>query len=114
MHTTASIGIGSVQPGQGRVPATAACRPISSNRLSALATGTTAACSSGIGLALIGFAAAGLAAAALGAALAGGPLAAAPLAGAAAPIVIGSLHLGHLTVLPANSSLAAKAAPQEH
>src|SRR5438270_12877473 len=107
MQTTASSARGAVHPGQGRAPASCGCRPISWNK-SSLRTGA-------------GDAAAGLAAGAgregeaafwLAAALAGFAAAAAAPCGAA--IFSGCLHFGHLTVLPANSSLAANAAPQAH
>src|SRR5437868_10594247 len=105
MQMMASIGIGSVQPGQGRVPSTAGARPSSSYRSLVDEGAAAAACLAAAGLAAV-FAEAGLAAAA--AAFAGG-------AGVAPPgIFSGFWQPGHLTVLPASSSLAAKALPQAH
>src|SRR4051812_49085595 len=103
MHTTAVIGIGSVHPGHGVVSGAAACRPISSYKSPVVpAAGAAAAGLAGAALAA-GLGAAGLGAPGLGAAL--------PAGAADEPpgIFSGCWQAGHLTVLPANSSLAAKA-----
>src|SRR5581483_5875684 len=114
MHTTAAIGIGSVQPGHGRVSGAAACSPISSNKSSAppLAAGAGARLAAPPVFAAAGFAA-GAAAGLLGAGFAAAGLAA---AGVPPPpgIFSGFWQAGHLTVLPASSSLAANALPQAH
>ena len=113
---TALIGIGSVHPGQGRVSAAGACRPTSSNKSAppraagAAGAGRDGAAPvaglAGAGFDAAGFAATGFAAAALSEALAG--------PGTPPGIFSGFWQPGHLTVLPANSSLAANAFPQAH
>src|SRR5438067_6111666 len=111
MQITAASGIGSVQPGHGRVSGAAACRPISSNKSPAPVTGAGAA---GRAAAPPGFGAAGFeddpgAAGLTVAGLAAGAAAAGPPG-----IFSGCWQAGHLTVLPANSSFAANALPQAH
>src|SRR5436853_7680010 len=106
MQITAASGIGSVQPGHGRVSGAAACRPISSNKSPAPVTGAGAA---GRAAAPPGFGAAGFAGEAGAAGLAAAGLAVAGLAAGAAAagppgIFSGCWQAGHLTVLPANSS----------
>src|SRR5689334_23157376 len=97
MHTTAAIGIGSVQPGQGTVSGAAACKPISSNKSPAPP--------------VVGAAAAGLGAAGLVAACAAGFAAGLAAAAGEPGIFSGFWQAGHLTVLPASSSLAANDLP---
>src|SRR5436305_609154 len=105
MQITAASGIGSVQPGHGRVSDAAACSPISSNRSPAPAAGAGAAARAGAA----GFAPEGAAAGLAAAGLAAGIAAAEPPG-----IFSGCWQAGHLTVLPANSSFAANALPQAH
>src|SRR6267142_804463 len=116
-----------MQPGQGRVPAATFCRPTSSNKQSGSTGGLTldvGAAGFERDAAAAGFAAdtaAGFApAAGLAAGAFAGGCAAVGLAGAFAPVVeppgifSGCWQFGHLTVLPASSSLAANALPQAH
>src|SRR5262245_22051605 len=110
MHITAAIGSGSVQPGHGLVSGAAACRPISSNKSPAPAAGAGVAAFAGAaGFVAAGFDADGAAAGFAAAGFAAGAAAAEPPG-----IFSGFWHAGHLTVLPANSSLAANALPQAH
>ncbi|HZL89741.1 MAG TPA: hypothetical protein VFB96_15355 [Pirellulaceae bacterium] len=96
----APIGIGARQPGQGVVPVGAEESPTSSNRPADGWAGDGAAGAAGAGV--------GAGCCGIGAVIAEAMLLAAPCAG----IDSGRLHLGHLTVRPASSSLAAKLCPQ--
>src|SRR5262245_4746193 len=111
MQTTAAIGMGSVQPGQGRVSGAAACSPISSKTSPPLANGAGAAGREG---AALGFAAAGFAPGGAAAGFAAAGLVAGVAAAEPPGIFSGFWQPGHLTVLPANSSFAANALPQAH
>src|SRR5262245_7155758 len=105
MHTTALRSSGSVHPGQGRVPAAAACKPISSNKSAVAAAGDGAAVDfdPAVGLPAGAFAGAALAAAGFAAADCPAGLSAADLAGsfavAACPpgIFSGFWQPGHFT-----------------
>src|SRR3954447_24928732 len=99
MQMTAASGMGSLQPGQGRVSGAAACRPISSNASAALAVGAGAA-ERGAAPGAFGAAAFAAGCATPGLAIAGftaGTAAAGP-----AGIFSGCWQAGHLTALPAN------------
>src|SRR5262245_65453689 len=98
----APIGIGARQPGQGIGPVGAEASPTSPNRPPEWYAGAGAA---GAGADGDGAGCCGI-----GAVIADATLSEAPRAG----IASGRLHLGHLTVRPASSSLAAKLCPQAH
>src|SRR6476646_8829085 len=99
MQITAASGIGSVQPGQGRVSGAAACRPISPNKSPAPAAGAGAEGRVG---APAGFDAAGFAGDTAAAGLAAAGLAAGAAVAPPPGILSGCWQAGHLTVLPAN------------